>query len=87
MTTLQDELSELYEARECKNSRIFQQFFAKPIMEYHDKLAKAYDCETTEELATLKGEAKAVKKFIRLLKEVDIEIKIKEEQLNTDAGE
>jgi hypothetical protein len=84
---LPDELLELYEARECKNQRIFQKFFAKPMMEYHDKLGKAYDCKTTEELAQLKGEAKAAKKFISLLKEVDIEIKIQEEQLNTEAGE
>jgi len=79
------ELSELYEARECKNSRIFQKFFAKPMMEKFDKLGKSYDCYSLEDLNALKGEAKAVKYFINLMKEIDSEIKIQESELKSDA--
>lgn len=87
MQTLPDELAELFEARECKNSRIFQKFFAKPIMERYEKLSRSYEAETPEQLARLKGRAEEMKHFIGLMKEVDTEIKIKEEQLNIEAGE
>lgn len=84
MKALQREINELIEARDCKNSQVFQEFFVKPIYAEIEKLGKAYDCQTTEEIAELRGKHKAHQFFIGLLKGIDEDIRIKTEQLKSD---
>ncbi len=87
MTTLRREINDLIEARDVKNSEVFQKYFVQPVYERLDALKAAYDCDTLKELHRLKGEKAGLKFFINLLKSIDENIKIKENQLKADEGE
>lgn len=87
MKTLQKEINELIDARNCKDSEVFQKYFVEPIKKELDGMKYAYSCDTIKELHTLKGKRQGLTFFLKLLKNIDEDIKIKENQLRSDSGE
>lgn len=84
---LQKELNELYDARTCKDSSIFQKYFVEKMKKELDSMRYAYSCDTLKELNRLKGKREGLKYFFTLLKNIDEDIKIKENQLRSDSEE
>lgn len=84
---IQKEINELEEAQACKNSSIFQKYFADPILKELDEMKSAYSCDTLKELHRLKGKKDGLMFFLKLLKKIDEDYKIKKEQLKADTEE
>lgn len=71
------ELQELKEAQDCKNSEIFQKYFVSPVYKELENLKSAYSCETLRELSRIKGKKEGLEFFLKLLKKVDENHKLK----------
>jgi len=84
---IQKEINELEEAQVLKNSSLFQKYFAQPVMEELKEMKSAYSCDTLKELHRLKGKKEGLTFFLKLLKTIDEDYKIKKEQLKADTEE
>lgn len=73
--TPQEKLSELYELKIKIESKEFQHYIMKPLYEELDSLGKAYEQNSLRELATLKGRKQGLSFIIKLLKEIDAQVK------------
>lgn len=76
--TLHKELQELKTVIDIKNGALFQKYFVEPVYREVEKLKDAYDCESLRELATVKGKKQGLTFFIKLLKQIDEDFKVKE---------
>jgi hypothetical protein len=83
MTTLKSEFDDLWDLKIKIESKNFQERLVKPLYEEMESLGKAYDQNSLRELATLKGRRQGLKFFIELLKQVDIDIKNKKFELES----
>lgn len=73
--TPQAKLDHLFILKAQIESFQFQEFLVKPIDEEMTKLKGAYDCDTLEELATVKGKKQGLMFLRDTLKRIDIDIK------------
>jgi hypothetical protein len=81
--TLQQELDELYDLKAKIESHSFQKHIMKPLYEEIDSLKASYQCESLRELATLKGKNQGLRFLINRLKEIDVELKNKRYELES----
>jgi len=72
---MQEKLKQLNTLKVYIESQEFQNFIMKPLFAELDKQKNAYDCESLRELSTVKGKKQGLMSMIKLLKEVDREIK------------
>jgi len=76
----QEEIDNLVEIRDIIQRKTFQEMIVKPMREYQEKLAKAYDCDDLMELYSLKGKKHGSDEFFNILKRISIEFKNKEDE-------
>ena len=81
---LKEELDELWDLKLKIESQGFQKHIMKPLYEELDSLKPAYDCQTLRELATLKGKRQGLKQLIEILQQVDVDIRNKKDELETE---
>ena len=72
---MQEKLDKLNTLKLYIESGEFQEWIMKPLFAELDKQKFAYDCKTLNELATVKGKKEGLMFMIKLLKEVDRQIK------------
>ena len=72
---MQEKLDKLNTLKLYIESEAFQEWIMKPLFAELDKQKNAYDCKTLNELATVKGKKDGLMFMIKLLKEVDRQIK------------
>ena len=72
---MQEKLSQLNTLKVYIESPEFQTYIMKPLFAELDKQKVAYDCESLRELATVKGKKQGLMFLIKLLKEIDRDIK------------
>ena len=72
---MQEKLDKLNTLKLYIESEAFQEWIMKPLFAELDKQKVAYDCKTLNELATVKGKKEGLMFMIKLLKEVDRQIK------------
>jgi hypothetical protein len=68
-------LEDLYSLKNAIESRGFQEYIMKPLYAEIDKQREAYDCESLKELWKVKGKKQGLMFLIKLLKEIDRQIK------------
>ena len=79
------ELDELYDLKIKIQSKVFQNRIMQPVIKELEKLKSAYDCNTTEEIANIKGRRDGIMFLINLLKQTDNDLKNKKFEIdNTD---
>lgn len=72
---MKEKLARLYELKSYIESPIFQEQIMKPLFNEMDKLKNAYDCESLRELSQVKGKKQGLKFIIKLLKDIETDIK------------
>lgn len=70
-----EKLQDLHALKLAIESRAFQEYIMKPVLDELDKEKNAYECETLKELWLVKGKKDGLKFIIKTLKEIDREIK------------
>lgn len=72
---MKEKLKQLYDLKAYIETPVFQEYLVQPIYKELDKLKSASKCKTWDDVCELKGEEKGLKFLVKLLKEVDREIK------------
>jgi hypothetical protein len=72
---MKKKLDQLNNLKMYIQTKEFQEWIMKPLFTELDKQKDAYDCESLRELATVKGKKQGLMFMIKLLKEVDRNIK------------
>ena len=81
--SIKEEHDELWDLKLKIESKGFQKHIMEPLYKEIDKLKDAYDCKSLTELATLKGKAEGLKVIIKLLKQVESDLKNKKYELES----
>ena len=79
---MQEKLNELYALKIKIESKEFQDNIMKPLYAELDSLGKAYEQNSLRDLATLKGKVYGLKFLIKILKNIDMEIKNLKDELS-----
>lgn len=83
---LKQELSELYQLKEQIESEVFQKYFAKPLRKQQDKLRLDFFNDSLKESWRKGGKYEGIQEFFKILKQVDIDIKNKQYEIEQTQG-
>lgn len=72
---MKEKLKQLFDLKAYIETPVFQEYLVQPIYKELDKLKSASKCKTWDDVCELKGEEKGLRFMVKLLKEVDREIK------------
>ena len=80
---MKEKLQQLYDLKMHIESKSFQDNIMKPLYEELDKQKYAYQCQSLRELAEVNGKRKGLMFIIKLLKQIETDVKNTKNELDS----